>query len=350
MNESSPWSAFRILISASVVLLLLYFGRGLFVPLSFAVLISFILYPVCRWLEQKKVKRIPAIVISLSVLFVLTALLLYGFGLQLISFAREWPRLQTKIVEALASLSQFVEANFGVTIDEQKLMFSDFMHNSGSDAVGLIRQTISASAVSLVLAILIPIYAYLMLYYRSRLVHALYYLFPSEGRTNIRETLQQSIQSYYNFVKGMLVVYLIVGALNSLGLFVLGIPHALLFGYAASIFTIIPYVGIIVASLLPISIAWATYQSPLYPLGVVALFAIVQYLEANVIFPWAVSDRLKINTLMTIIVIIAGGIIWGAAGMILFIPFLGILKLIADRHPKMKFISVLLGTDEPRSS
>lgn len=336
---------FRTIQNVVIILIILYLGRGLFVPLSFALLISFILYPVCRWLEEKKVRRTPAIIISLSALIVISTALLTGVVWQLVSFAQEWPRLQTKLAETLLSLSEFIANSLGISIAEQKRIFSEFLQNSGSDALSLVRQTISASAVSLVLAILVPIYAYLILYYRHRLVNALYYIFPSEGRENIRETLHQSIQSYYNFIKGMVLVYVIVGAMNSIGLFALGIPHALLFGYAASVFTIIPYVGIIAASLLPISIAWVTYQSPLYPLGVVALFAVVQYLEANVIFPWAVSDRLKINTLITIVVIIAGGIIWGAAGMILFIPFLGILKLIADRHPKMKFLSVLLGAD-----
>ena len=296
-------------------------------------------------MESKGLSRISANIIGLFALFVFIGILIFAFGWQLLSFVSEWPRLQSKLAGTLLSISQWVESFLGISVAEQKLMFTDFVHNSGTDAIQLIQQTISASAISLVLAILIPIYAYLLLYYRSRLISALYYLFPSEGRQNIREILLQSIQSYYNFVKGMVVVYLIVGILNSLGLLALGIPYAILFGFAASIFTVIPYVGIIVASLLPISIAWVTYQSPLYPLGVIALFVLVQYLEANLIFPWAVSDRLKINTLVTIIVIIAGGIIWGAAGMILFIPFLGILKLIADRHPKMKFLSVLLGTD-----
>lgn len=345
ISSSAPWSGFKLLQSSLVVLIILYLGRGLFVPLSFALLISFILYPICRWLEGKKFKRTTAIIISLSGLFVLTSALLYGVILQLISFTKEWPRLQTKLGGTLRSLSDFVTQSFGISQEEQMSLFSDFLHNSSSDALQLLKQTISASAVSLVLAILIPIYAYLILYYRHRLVNALFYVFPEEGRANIRDTLYQSIQSYYDFIKGMAVVYLIVGTLNSIGLLALGIPHAILFGFAASVFTIIPYVGIIAASLLPISLAWVTYQSPLYPLGVVVLFAVVQYLEANVIFPWAVSDRLKINTLVTIVVIIAGGIIWGAAGMILFIPFLGILKLIADRHPKMKFLSVLLGAD-----
>jgi predicted PurR-regulated permease PerM len=91
-----------------------------------------------------------------------------------------------------------------------------------------------------------------------------------------------------------------------------------------------------------------TYDSVWYPLGVVAVFAFVQYLEANLIFPMAVSSRLSINTLVTIVMILAGGLLWGAAGMILFIPYTAILKLVADRTEKLKTLSILLGNESTK--
>ena len=92
------------------------------------------------------------------------------------------------------------------------------------------------------------------------------------------------------------------------------------------------------------AVSWLAYDSVLYPIGVVVVFVIVQVLEANVIFPLAVSYRLNINALMTLIVIIAGGIIWGAMGMVLFLPFAAIIKLIAEHIEEWKPLSILLGT------
>lgn len=140
----------------------------------------------------------------------------------------------------------------------------------------------------------------------------------------------------------MLVVYVIVGFLNSIGLLIIGIPYPFLFGFSASILTFIPYIGIIVSSLLPITVAWITFNSIWYPVGVIAVFLFVQLLEAYMIFPYAVGSRLKINTLAILVMVIAGGILWGAAGMILFIPFISIVKLIADRSENLKFLSFLL--------
>lgn len=325
---------------------ILYFGRPLFVPLAFAVLISCLLYPLCHWLEKHKIKRLGAILIGLSLVMIVIGGLAVLLLQQLVSFSEEWSALRPKLEDSLHQMSEWITYQFDVSEEKQYAWLSNVLNESTGDAMSLVRKTLSASAVSAVLLILIPVYIVLILYYRHRWLEVLFRIFPSEGKERIREILKLSIGAYYNFIKGMLLVYLIVGMLNSLGLYLLGIPHALLFGFTASILTFIPYVGIAVASLLPITLAWITHSSIWYPLGVVAIFTLVQYLEANIIFPLAVSNRLKINTLVTIVAIIAGGLLWGVAGMILFIPFLGILKLVADKTPRLRVLALILGDDE----
>jgi len=325
---------------------ILYVGRPLFVPLSFALLMSCVLYPLCVWFEHRGFKRLTAILISILILTVLASVLVGLLITQVNTFFHGWPTLSQRLSASYAELSAWLEVRLNVSREQQAVWINNVLNNSVGDAASLIQKTLTASAVSAVLFILIPIYTVLFLYYRHRWVEVLYRIFPHEGRERIREILNLSIKAYYNFIKGMALVYLIVGLLNSIGLYVLGIPNAFLFGFIASILTFIPYVGIIVASLLPISVAWITYNSIWYPLGVVAVFAIVQYLEANLIFPLAVSSRLRLNTLVTIAAIVIGGLLWGVAGMILFIPFLGILKLVADRTPSLKTLRLILGVDE----
>jgi len=325
---------------------ILHFGSTLFVPLSFALLISCVLYPVCAWLEQHKFSRMGAIIMSLSLLTILFSLLVYLLFSQLVGFFQEWPNLQSKLSGAAEEISLWLSGTLSIEREKQVQWVNKLLNDSGANAISIISKMISTSAVGAVFFILIPIYAVLILYYRHKWMEVLYRMFPSEGRERIREIVKLSVQSYYNFIKGMAVVYIIVGILNSTGLFLLGIPHAFLFGFIASILTFIPYIGILVASLLPISMAWITYNSIWYPLGVIGIFAFVQYLEANLIFPLAVSSRLKINTLVTIAFIFAGAIIWGVSGMILFIPFIGILKLVAERTPSLRTLSLILGDEK----
>jgi predicted PurR-regulated permease PerM len=324
---------------------ILYFARDLFIPLSFALLISFVLYPICAWLERKGTGRLISIILSLTGLIALGLLLVALLVYQLSAFVQEWPAIQSKLGNSLAQLSKFLADVVGFSKEEQQGFIDRLSDQSGSNLITVLRRTISASAVSMVLLILIPVYVVLILYYRRYWMKVLSRLFPTESDDRLREILFLTTRAYYNFIKGMALVYLIVGALNSVGLLLLGVPHAVLFGFIASILTFIPYVGIIVGSLLPVAMSWITYDSIWYPVGVVGIFTFVQYLEANVIFPLAVSNRLNVNTLVMLLAIFAGGILWGMAGMILFVPFAGIAKLIADHNPRWKTLSLLLGTD-----
>lgn len=329
---------------------ILYFGKTVFIPLSFALLISFVLYPVCAWLERKGTSRLTAIVISMGFLILLGLLLLALLVQQFISFAEEWPSLQVKLTQSLKELSDVLVNVFNISIDEQRALISKVSDESGGNLFKMIGNFISASALSAVLFVLIPVYAVLILYYRNYWMKILFRLFPSESNSSILEIISLTIQAYYNFIKGMALVYVIVGTLNSIGLLALGVPHAILFGFIASILTFIPYIGIIAGSLLPVTMAWITYDSMWYPVGVIAIFAFVQYLEANIIFPVAVSNRLHVNTLVMLIAIFTGGVIWGMAGMILFVPLVGIAKLVADHNPRWRTISMILGPDKERMS
>ncbi len=326
--------------------IILYFGKDVFIPISFALLISFVLHPVCAWMEKKGIGRLTAILIALSLLIVagllLVALLIYQFA----SFLNEWPALHEKLSKSIEDLSVMLVNVFGISLERQQEWIVKLTNQSGSGILSIIQNAITTSAFSAVLLVLIPVYSALILYYRKHWMKIIQRLFPEENKESLREIISQTINTYYNFIKGMAIVYLVVGVLNSIGLLLLGIPHALLFGFIASVLTFIPYVGIMVGSLLPIAIAWITYDSIWYPVGIIAIFAFVQYLEANVIFPFAVSNRLNVNTLVMLIAVFVGGILWGLAGMILFVPFLGIAKLIADHNPKWKTVSMMLGMNE----
>ena len=343
-------SALEILQYMLLISALLYFGKTLFIPLSFAVLFSFILYPVCKSMEKKGINPNVAIFISIFGILLLLTSIAYLFFLQIIAFSNEWQSFKVKLLDTAIQMSNYLSERFNLSSENQMLFLKNVINNSGTQALSLIQNTLYSLSESLFYLMIIPVYSILILYYRQLLVNVLYQIFPSEKKESIREILVETIHAYYNFIKGMGMVYLVVGILNSIGLAIIGIPHPILFGFTASILTFIPYVGILISSLLPIAISWITFNSIWYPIGVVIVFSIVQLLEAYIIFPFAVGSRLKINTLVIIIVIIIGGILWGAAGMILFIPFVSITKLIAERTKGLKTLVILLGEGDTNDS
>jgi predicted PurR-regulated permease PerM len=343
-NGISKVSLLTILNYIVLSAFILYFGRTLLIPLSFSLLISFILYPVCKKLEKWSFSRSAAIFTSLFLLLILFALLCWLLLSQINDFRSMWPSLQTKLGALIIQIRMLFAEVFNIKLADNDEWINNKSMDIGAWLFSKAGSTIYSIGYSLVMLILIPLMSALLLYYRKLYISVLIDLFSGYNKEEILDIVHGSIHSYASFIKGMAIIYLIVGILNSFGLALLGIPHPILFGFIASILTFIPYVGILIASLLPITVAWLTYNSIWYPLGVIGVFTVVQYLEANVIFPWAVSNKLNLNMLATFIAIITGGILWGASGMILFVPFLSILKLISEKSPKLQSLARLLGT------
>lgn len=332
-----------VLIYVVLIPLILYMGKTLFIPLSFAILISFLLYPVCFWLESKKIPRTMAIILPVVLVFTITIGLAYLLFAQLAELSYQWSEIHLKLTEEIQHISVLLAENLGLSPDRQKEIINNMANNAGNRIFSLVGDTVSSFTDGFVFLIMTPIFAFLILLYRHKLVMTLYLLFPKQNRATIYEVLKETILTYYNFAKGMLLVYLLVGILNSVGLLLIGVPHAFLFGFTAAVLTFIPYVGIMIGALLPVIVVWVTHNAIWYPVAVIIMFGFVQILEAYLIFPLAVGKRLKINTLIVFIMIVAGGILWGAAGMILFIPMVSIIKLIADKTPKLNYLSELLG-------
>lgn len=345
MAQNSLDKTFKILSILVLSCVVLVFGKPLFIPLAFALFISFILYPICKKLESKGVSKGLAASAGIGILFLFGAVLVSILYIQLVRFASDWGEMSSKFSSLMDSVKSYFISSWNLNPGEVDRWSDDLVHSLASRVFSLVETFSISFFVNVVMLILIPIYVFLILYYRHLLVELVLGFFPKERTAKMREVVVLAVSTYYGFVKGMLVVYFTVGILNSIGLLLLGIPHAILFGFLTAIMTFIPYIGIVVASLLPISYAWITYDSAWYPLGVVAVFAFVQYLEANLIFPWAVSQRLKLNTFATLIVIITGGVLWGAAGMILFVPFAAILRLIAERIDGWDGLARFLGKE-----
>ncbi len=326
-----------------MVMLILYVGSILFVPMFYGLFIAIVLYPVCKKLEQYGWSRSLAITAGLFIVVILFAVLLIVLVLQVNAFRIDIPQLQTKLQPLLQQCQYWITENFNITAASQNEWLSNILKQTGNNVSSIFRSTFN----TIFILFLTPVFSALFLYNRRDFVLFLTKLVKDKDHQKLAVILNETIHSYFNFIKGMIIVYIIVGVLNSIGLLALGIKHALLFGFLTAVMTIIPYIGIFISSLLPISMAWITKGSAWYPLGVIGIFAFVQYLEANVIFPKVVGTKLNISTWATLVAVLAGNILWGVAGMILFIPFVGILKIITDHMPEWQALNILLSREQP---
>jgi predicted PurR-regulated permease PerM len=338
MNTRSYLAPLKYLQVIFFVSAMLYFGKMLFVPLFFGLLIAMVMYPICRWFEIRGWNKSLAIACCLVIVTIIFAALFALLAWELHVFSKDAPAILNRLEAIIQHIQKWLMENTRIKIDMQK----DWNENLTGTIGSILKSTAQTTINTVFILFLIPVYTALFMYHRKVFVQYLKLITPAKYQSRLNTILQKTISTYFRYIKGMILVYLIVGILNSIGLLVLGVENAILFGMLCAVMTIIPYIGIFISALLPISVVWIQTDNILYPLGVIAVFSFVQYLEANVIFPKVVGAQLNVSTLTMLVAIIAGGIIWGVAGMVLFIPFVAILKIISDHIEEWKPINLLL--------
>ena len=308
----------------------------------FGLLVAIVMYPVCKKLEKKGWSRTMTTTLSLVIVVALFAMMLALLVWQVNAFWKDWPLIVHKLEELFLDTQAWIVDKTGITIAVQMDWLRNLAMNSGSLTGNMLGGAFGVTISTFFMLFMIPVFAALFLYHRQVFVKYLRFVVGENHMARLNIILQEVTHTYFNYIKGMILVYIIVGILNSIGLLALGIRHAVLFGMLTAVMTMIPYIGIIVSALLPVTVAWTTKDSIWYPLGVVAVFSFVQYLEANVIFPKVVGAQLNVSTWATLVAILAGGILWGVSGMVLFIPFVAILKIVTDHVEEWKGLNMLL--------
>ncbi len=314
--------------------------RTFLVPILISVLLSILVSPITLQLEEKGLKRMPAIALTLVLFLGLIAGILYVSYTQISDMIDMWPSFVNKADAMLYQSRSWMSETFGLQTRSQLNDLEDvsaqLIQDNGSTALLL-------TTAFLATLFLIPLYMFFMLYYRTFFCNFLYGLLGRTEKKRINIILYRIYDVIHNYLAGMFTVMVIVGSLNTLGLLILGIQYAVFFGFFASLLLLIPYIGVIIGSALPIMMALVTKESPMYAVGVGGIFLTIQLLEGNFITPYIVGSKISINPLMAILALLLGGMVWGIPGMILALPMIAILKVILDHSDDLKAFGYVLG-------
>ncbi len=333
-----------ILLGLALLVLTLHLAAELIFPLLFAAIFAIMLHPVEQWLLRHRVP--PLLAIGLTVVLGVVALLglFYFIYAEALHLSSQLPVFKAKLLATTQQFTQWLNARFGIT--DQKLL--GYVKEVGSRATGLLGGTLTAVSGMLVVATLIPVYIFLLFLYQRRLVDFLTQVFSGRQRDRrVAEVLSESKSAIQSYMVGLLIEGSIVAVLNVAGLLVLGIPYALLLGVVGALLNFIPYIGGLIAILLPVLMAFITKEGYVYPLGVVAVYIVIQFIDNHFLIPRIVASKIKVNALVAIVGVLVGNAVGGVAGMFLALPVIAILKIIFDRIESLRPWGMLLGDEEP---
>jgi predicted PurR-regulated permease PerM len=336
----------QILMGIGVLFFILYVGQDIIIPLVFAGMIAILLNPVVLFLCRKKIPRVIAIILSLMVTMLLVTAIFYFFISQVSLFSESVPQFKQKFLSLFNESERWVSRTFNISKWKVDAWVTKTQKQSMDNGTEVIGKTVGTIGGVLTTFIIMPVYVFMMIYYKPLLLEFISKLFPKSYHVTVVEVLTETKGLIQSYLLGLLVEAFLVAALNSAGLLLLGIPYAVLLGVIGALLNVIPYIGGVIAVALPMLLALATKQ-PIDALYVFIVYLIVQFIDNNFFVPKIVASKVKINALVSIIVVLIGNALWGIPGMFLSIPLTAILKVIFDRIEPLEPFGFLLGDNQP---
>lgn len=324
----------------------LVLAKPVLIPLSMALLISFILLPIVQKMEGWGVNKLLSAFLSLLLLFLIVGGGIALFSAEIISLSDHLDDFTGKVMTTLSDALVFVNSNVNF-IEELK---RDDLINRGKKWVtessgALVTNTFSSTASILTGAFTTVIFTFLILIYRGGLTKAFVAFGDAENRGRIFRMLKKVQSVGKKYLSGMFLLIIILGFANSIGLMIIGIDSPFLFGFLAALLSIIPYVGTTIGATIPVLYAFMTSDSLWIPVAVLLLFWFIQTVESNFLSPKIVGSSLNVNALAAILSLLIGAAVWGVAGMVLFLPFAAMLKVVCEEFDALKPVAMLISND-----
>jgi len=348
LQTSSLRRPVNLLLLFFLVIAGLYFARPFLVPVCFGGLLAMLFLPASRWLESKSLPRSLAILLCILLFVSICAGIIWLISWQVTDFTSEVSHIEQQVRDMIKELKEYINKNFGISSSQQDQLLNSQKEGGANAVQGILSNVASVVMSFLVDFILVLVYIFLFMYYRTHIKKFILQLVPERQKSNAREIITdiQKVSQQYLTGLGMMIVGLWI--MYSIGFSIVGLKYAVFFAILCGLLEIIPFVGNLTGNLLAIIMVIIQGGGIGMILGVVITYAIVQFLQTYILEPLVVGAEVNINPLFTILVLVAGELLWGIAGMVMAIPLLGIIKIICDHIEPLKPYGFLIGREKKK--
>lgn len=335
----------HFLISVTLLVYILIKGQAVLVPMAFAGLFAFMLQPISNFFEKRLGNRVAAIFITFLVALLPVFFLITFFSFQILTVLGDISGLMDQLRSGAEKAVLWVGENLGLNPDQIRERLTNNFATILEAPLNFLTASLTSSTVMITSMLLCAIYTFFFLLYRTAFKNFLLTQFDQTSRTKARSMIHQVQNLSQRYFYGLLLVMLILGVLNSTGLWLIGIQYPFFWGFLGAVLAIVPYIGTTLGGTFPFIFSLATTDTWWQPLAVVLLYVTIQSVEGNFITPKVVGSSVKINPLAAIVALIVGGSIWGIAGLVLALPMVATLRTLFSYFDILKPIGELISVD-----
>ncbi|MEO5698719.1 MAG: AI-2E family transporter, partial [Burkholderiaceae bacterium] len=359
------------LVIASVIIAGLYFGRDILMPLALAVLLGFVLDPMVAWLKRRGLPRITAVVLVVTLALGGVGLAGILVGNQVSSLSKQLPTYQTNILHKLRDLraKALGPGMFDGAVETLKVVKEEVAKAAddepaaapptrrvGPPPVQRVRieptpptpfdealRWLDAVSGPLATAGIVLVFVFLVLLDRDDLRDRLLRLLGGSLHRST-DAMDEAGRRISKYLTMQLVVNLTYGIPMAAGLWLIGVPGAILWGAVAAIMRFVPYIGPMVAAVAPIALAFAVDPGWGMVLMTVGLIVLLELISNNVVEPWLYGASTGLSAISLIASATFWTALWGPIGLIMSTPLTVCLLVIGRHLPRLSFLDVLLGS------
>jgi predicted PurR-regulated permease PerM len=345
----------------------LYWARPVLIPVAVALIFTFMLGPAVTLLQRRGLPRTPSVLVVATLAFVVLAVALWLVGSQVVQLLAELPTYQDNVAKRIAevraqgngtllrNVQQFVHevtaaatgpAQAPHTTEADNAVTVTVVERAAASSIAAWAHSLQPVAEPVLTAGLVIVLVVYLLIFRDDLRSRMLALVGRGQLTLTTKALDDAGRRISRYLLAQLGMNVGFGVVIALGLLALGVPHAVLWGFAAGLLRYIPYLGAWIACSLPIGMSLLVSDGWMQPLSVVALFIVVEFVSNLVIEPWLYGQSIGVSQAALMVAIIFWAWLWGAVGLMLAAPLTTCLVVLGKYVPGLRFFDVLLG-DEP---
>ncbi|MYL51355.1 AI-2E family transporter [Halobacillus litoralis] len=315
----------------------LVFIKTVALPLILSIVVYYLLRPIINLLESWRIKRIWGILITLlalvGIITLLVVLIIPFLEKQLISLAEELPRYLQDLINTTDewlrnSIFSAYYTNLFEDVDGMLNQIPDYISSYASETVEGITNIISTVTNVVVALVTLPFILFYLLKDGHRLPSYIIRMFPPKVRPEVSSVFKGIDHQLSAYIQGQIIVSFCIGIMMYIGFLIIGLEYALLLAAIASVTSVVPYLGPVIAITPALIISIVT--SPFMVVKLVVVWTIVQLLEGKFISPQIMGKSLHIHPVTIIFVLLTAGHLFGIVGIILAIPGYAILKVVVS--------------------
>jgi predicted PurR-regulated permease PerM len=340
-------AAAQVTLGVIVVLAACYLAKLVIVTLLFSVLIAFTLEPLVSLLQRWRMPRAAASLIAVLLMCGVVWAGSYFFYNRAVDFLHQLPKYSQQI---RGKLSGITKQTNDIKQTTQKILPGEAQQNrkavpvkvesSGSSemftkGLGTITEVLAAIA-------FIPFLVYFMLSWQEHARTKTVQLFRPEDRTTAYVTLGQISLMMRSFIAGNFLIGLFMSAVSIVVFGFLGLPYFYFLGFISGYLSLMPYLGVVLGAIPPLAAGLGTLKETGMIIVVLTVLGLHLF-SMNVLYPKVIGKRLKLNPLLVTISLLVWGWIWGALGLILAVPVMGVMKIVCDHVSSLRHLGEWMG-------